>query len=75
MADPTQYRENTEVDEARLNDPIERLKNDILLEDIMTEDEFTSIDEEIETLMEDATIFADESPLPDLSVIDENIYQ
>ena len=75
MADPTQYRENTEVEEARLNDPIERLKNDILLEDIMTEDEFTSIDEEIETLMEDATIFADESPLPDLSVIDENIYQ
>ena len=75
MADPTQYRENTEVDEARLNDPIERLKKDILLEDIMTEDEFTSIDEEIETLMEDATIFADESPLPDLSVIDENIYQ
>lgn len=74
MADPSQYRETSEVDEWRVKDPIDHLKNLSLQEDILTEAEFDEIDQEVESIINEAVKFAEESPEPDLDSVYTNIY-
>jgi pyruvate dehydrogenase E1 component alpha subunit len=74
MADPTQYRESSEVDEWRVKDPIDHLKAISLEEGLITEEDLARIDEEVEAEIEEAVRFAEESPLPDIDSMYENIY-
>lgn len=74
IADPGQYRDSDEVEEFRNNDPIERLRETGLGEGIVTEDELKLIDEEIQTIIDEATRFAEESPAPPAEALYTNVY-
>ncbi len=75
MTDPATYRGKDEVQEMRdLRDPIVRLRNWIISEELLTQDEIDAIDDRAEETVKEAIKFADESDFPDLSALTENVY-
>ena len=74
MADPSSYRDSVEVDQWRLQDPIERFKALSLEEGLITEDVVSVLEGEVEKTVEDAVRFAEESPEPDLDSLHDNVY-
>ena len=74
MADPVHYRENEEVEEWRVNDPINRFKAFALDEGLATLPELDAIDKEVAAEIEEAVTFARESPFPEPEALYENIY-
>ncbi|EON75553.1 Pyruvate dehydrogenase E1 component alpha subunit [Lunatimonas lonarensis] len=65
MSDPQKYRTKEEVEEYKKQDPIEQVKDTILKEKILTEDEIKEIDARVKKQVADAVKFAEESPWPD----------
>jgi pyruvate dehydrogenase E1 component alpha subunit len=74
MADPVAYREMSEVEEWRVNDPIERFKSFLLAEGLISEDELAVIDQEVMDTMEEVVEFARNSPEPELDSLWDNVY-
>ena len=74
MADPVHYREHEEVEEWRVNDPINRFKAFVLDEGLITLPELDDIDCEVAREIEEASEFARESPFPEMDALHENIY-
>jgi pyruvate dehydrogenase E1 component alpha subunit len=74
MADPVAYRETSEVEEWRVNDPIERFKSFSLAEGLMSEDELAQIDREVIETIEEVVEFAKNSPEPELDSLWDNVY-
>ena len=74
MADPVNYREMSEVEEWRINDPIDRFKALALGEGLITQSELQQIDSEVADEVEKAVEFARESPLPNMDSIYDNVY-
>ena len=74
MADPTAYRDSSEVDEWRVDDPIEKFKSMSIQEGLISEDEAANIDAEAQATVEGAERFAEESPEPDLDTLHDHIY-
>ncbi len=74
MADPVHYRENSEVEEWRINDPINRFKAFAMDERLITTEETDQIEAEIADTINEAVQFARESPFPDLDALHDNIY-
>ena len=66
MADPTNYRDNTEVEKQRSRDPIDSFKAFCLEEGLLTDDDISRIDEEIDSKIQEAVEFAEQSPEPSL---------
>jgi pyruvate dehydrogenase E1 component alpha subunit len=68
MSDPAKYRTKEEVEEWRAkHDPIETMRNLILSEGILTEENLKIIEREIKDVVNDAAEFAQSSPEPDPS--------
>ncbi|MCC5938435.1 MAG: pyruvate dehydrogenase (acetyl-transferring) E1 component subunit alpha [Lunatimonas sp.] len=65
MSDPQKYRTKEEVEEYKKRDPIEQVKDTILSNQILTEDEIKEIDAKVKKQVADAVKFAEESPWPD----------
>ena len=74
MADPTNYRNNSEVKEHLSRDPIDKFKDVCLENNLLTQDEITVIYENVEKIIEEAVEFAKESPEPSLDSLYTNIY-
>ncbi len=74
MADPVNYRGVAEVDEWRMNDPIDRFKNFALDESLITTEELERIDLEVANTIRESVEFARQSPPPESSSIYKNIY-
>ena len=74
MADPSAYREQAEVDEWRLKDPIERFRDRALDLELITPGQVDSIDREAIETVSAAVRFAEESPDPDPGALYENVY-
>ena len=74
MADPTNYRANSEVEEQRNRDPIDRFKALCLDEGLLTSEDISRIDEEIDSKIQIAVEFAEQSPEPLLESLYTNIY-
>lgn len=75
MTDPAPYRGKDEVEEQRdLRDPIVRLRGWMIAEEIVTQDEIDSIDDEMEALVKEAIEFADNADFPDESELTKNVY-
>ncbi len=66
MADPATYRQKTEVEEERKNDPIPKIKELLLAKKYIAESELEAIDAEVKQIVDAAVKFADESPEPSL---------
>ncbi len=74
MADPVNYREMSEVDEWRINDPIDRFKALALGEGLIATGELEEIDSQVSDEIDEAVRFARESPFPKLDELYKNVY-
>ena len=74
MADPVNYREMDEVEEWRINDPIDRFKALAIGEGLITTGELEEIDTQVADEIEEVVRFARESPLPELDDLYKNVY-
>jgi pyruvate dehydrogenase E1 component alpha subunit len=66
MADPATYRQKSEVEEERRNDPIPKLREHIVKKKVAAEADLDAIDNEVKHQVEEAVKFADASPEPSL---------
>ena len=66
MADPATYRTKAEVEEYRHDDPIPKLREQIIKDKSAGEQELDRIDAEVKRVVDDAIKFADQSPEPSL---------
>jgi pyruvate dehydrogenase E1 component alpha subunit len=74
MADPEEYREKDEVEEWRRRDPITTFRERLSDEDAISEEDQEEIGERVGEAIEEAVRFADESPLPDLDALYDDLY-
>ena len=76
MSDPAQYRTRDEVREVRdQSDPIESLKNLMIENNYLTEDDFQVLNTEIKQMVDQSAQFASDSPLPEPSELFIDVYQ
>jgi len=74
MGDPLRYRSKDEVEKWREDDPIGILERHLCGEYEVTQEQLDQIDENIENEVEVAVQFAEESPLPALDTLFDNVY-
>ncbi len=74
MSDPAKYRTKEELEEYKLNDPIEKARKKLLDKKWATEAEIEVINDKIKAIVDDCVTFAEESPLPDMSELYKDIY-
>jgi pyruvate dehydrogenase E1 component alpha subunit len=74
MSDPAKYRTKEEVEAYREQDPIEQLKNRMMTEGLLNEEAYEKLEEQIEASVQEAVVFAEESPWPDLSEMYKDVY-
>jgi pyruvate dehydrogenase E1 component alpha subunit len=74
MGDPLRYRTKDEVEKWREDDPIGVLERHMIQDLDVDKDSLEAIDQEIELEIEEAVIFAEESPLPAPEELFTNIY-
>jgi pyruvate dehydrogenase E1 component alpha subunit len=75
MADPMEYRPRGEEEKWREKDPILALKNRVLAEGLVSDEELDAMYREVEREVEEAIAFADESPFPEPGVLHEDVYR
>jgi hypothetical protein len=73
-ADPEVYRTKEEVEEWRQKDPVTVLRDRLLEEDVISEDEVQEMRERIEEEIVAAVEFADNSPEPPLESLYDHLY-
>ncbi|PTL37513.1 thiamine pyrophosphate-dependent dehydrogenase E1 component subunit alpha [Alkalicoccus saliphilus] len=73
-SDAKKYRTREEEKEWRENDPIKRMREQMIQSSICTEEELKSIKERAKKAVEDSVTFSKESPEPSLSTLLEDVY-
>ncbi len=68
------YRTQQEIDEWRARDPISRLRNHLLAENIASEEEIARIDAAVQDLVTEASEFAKNSPWPDTTTATDHVF-
>jgi pyruvate dehydrogenase E1 component alpha subunit len=71
---PLRYRTPEEEQHARDRDCIQRFRRDVLSHTLLTEEEFTRIEEHVKASIDEAVTFAETSPLPDLAELYRHVY-
>ena len=74
MSDPAKYRTKEELEEYKMEDPIEQVRAVILADKIATEAQLADIDKKIKERVLEAVKFAEESPFPGIEEIYTDIY-
>jgi pyruvate dehydrogenase E1 component alpha subunit len=74
MGDPLRYRTKEEVEKWREDDPIGILERHLLSGNLASNEELESIDKSVESTIEEAVQFAEESPLPAAEELFTDIY-
>ncbi|TLY13789.1 MAG: pyruvate dehydrogenase (acetyl-transferring) E1 component subunit alpha, partial [Nitrospirae bacterium] len=76
MADPAHghYRTKEEVEEERKRDPLVLLRQTIMDQKLGTEADFKQLEREVGKLVAAAVKFADESPFPARTALEEDVY-
>jgi pyruvate dehydrogenase E1 component alpha subunit len=74
IGDPQPYRTKEEVEEWRKRDSIERFRQYLVKEGIATAAETEAIEKKVRQRIDDAVQFARESPEPELSSVEEDVY-
>jgi pyruvate dehydrogenase E1 component alpha subunit len=74
MADPEDYREKEEVEEWRRRDPITVFGGRLDDEGVLSEEDRQELDAKATETVDDAVSFADESPLPELDSLYDDLY-
>lgn len=74
MSDPAKYRTKEELEEYKVKDPIELVRNVILKQKYATEDELKEIDNKIKQRVQECVDFAEESEFPPASDAYTDVY-
>ncbi|MDA1349093.1 MAG: pyruvate dehydrogenase (acetyl-transferring) E1 component subunit alpha, partial [Chloroflexi bacterium] len=74
LADPEEYRNDSEVAEWLGKDPIALFKQRSIKDGLLAEVEIAEIGEEVEGAVREAVEFAEASPVPSLDTIFDNVY-
>src|SRR5881628_3464284 len=76
MADPAHghYRTKEEVEEERKRDPLVLLRQSIMNQKLGTEADFKQLEREVGEIVAAAVKFADESPFPARTALEEDVY-
>ena len=74
VGDPQKYRSQESLDEAYKSDPIVRFEAKLTEEKVITPDEVEAIKQKIQAEIDEAVKFAEESPLPDVDELLDNVY-
>jgi pyruvate dehydrogenase E1 component alpha subunit len=74
MGDPLRYRTKDEVEKWREDDPLGILERHLLEEEMADKEALEAIDAEVETVVDEAVQYAEESPLPEAEALYEDIY-
>ena len=74
MSDPAKYRTKEELEEYKMQDPIEQVRAVILADKTATEAQLADIDKKIKERVLEAVKFAEESPFPGIEEIYTDIY-
>ena len=74
MSDPQKYRTKEELESKKNEDPILRVKQYLLENELATIEALDAIDEEVKSSVKEAVAFAESSPLPPLETMYENVY-
>ena len=75
MSDPGNYRTKEEMEEKKDEDPIIRLKSYMTEKDMLSDEEFEEMDDEVKQEVMDSVEFAENSDFPDLDTIYEDVYE
>ena len=75
MADPSAYRDSSEVVEWQEKDPINNLAKLAINHNIFEESDLEKIDKEVQEMVDNAIAFADESDEPKMNQLYDNIYE
>jgi pyruvate dehydrogenase E1 component alpha subunit len=67
------YRTKEELEEYLKRDPIIVLRTQLQQEGLLTDDDFTKLDEEVKAVVQDAWDFAEQSPEPPLEALYEDV--
>src|SRR5687768_9839453 len=67
------YRTKEELEEYVKRDPIIVLRSQMQQEGLLTDDDFTKLDEELKAIVQDAWDFADQSPEPPVEALFEDV--
>ncbi|MBI4640551.1 MAG: thiamine pyrophosphate-dependent dehydrogenase E1 component subunit alpha [Candidatus Tectomicrobia bacterium] len=74
LGDPQVYRTQDEVNEWKQRCPIERLKTTMIRQELLTEEEYKAMEEEIQGQIDEAVEFAEQSPFPAPEETLEDVY-
>jgi len=74
MADPTSYRESSEVEQWRGRDPIDSFKEWSIEKGLLDDDDISRIEEQVATILREAVRFGEESTEPDMGTLYSNVY-
>ena len=74
MADPSAYRDESEIKEWEDKDPILLFKQYVNENNLLTDTDINNIEDEVKVIIADCLKFAEDSPLPDMSVARDKIY-
>ena len=76
MSDPAKYRSKQEVEEIKENkDPITHLKNYLISNNIVSDEECNKYDKEIRNIVKEAVDFSQNSSEPDINTLYTDIYK
>ncbi|MBN1299091.1 MAG: pyruvate dehydrogenase (acetyl-transferring) E1 component subunit alpha, partial [Actinobacteria bacterium] len=74
VGEPEGYRTDAEIEDYKKRDCIQNFKNYLIENKHLDEKEYKSLDENAQKDIEKAITFADNSPNPDISDIDTDVY-
>jgi pyruvate dehydrogenase E1 component alpha subunit len=74
MSDPAKYRTKEELENYKMQDPIEQCRAEILRFKFATEADLEQVEEKINAIVLDAVQFAEESPYPDAEEAYHDVY-
>jgi pyruvate dehydrogenase E1 component alpha subunit len=73
MSDPAKYRTAAELDDRKKKDPLHRARTELLASGYV-ETRMKELEADVETCVQAAVKFADESPEPDMSILEPTTY-
>jgi pyruvate dehydrogenase E1 component alpha subunit len=73
MSDPAKYRTKEELEAYKNKDPILILKNRLMQESLISEDDFIHFDQEAKKAAKDSSEFAESSPAPELKSLYDHV--
>lgn len=74
VSDPGLYRSKDQLKEVMKRDPIELMRKELIERKFLNEELFASMNQECKQICIDALKYAEESPWPDLSTLEEDVF-